>query len=71
MSTTVAPAELRTMTITTEVREPHVITLLCGDQPVGTLDLRRYMPRRTKLRIRVVCWTRGVFAKLRSKPRLV
>ncbi len=58
-----APAEFRTMTITTEVREPHVITLLCGDQVIGTLDLRKYMPRRTKLRIAVVCWTKGLFAK--------
>lgn len=48
-----APAEFRTLTITTEVREPHVITLLCGDQPVGTLDLRKYMPWHTKLRIAV------------------
>ncbi|WP_165758450.1 hypothetical protein [Mycobacteroides franklinii] len=46
-----APAESRTLTITTEVREPHVITLLCGDQPVGTLDLRKYMPWHTKLRL--------------------
>ena len=65
-----APAEFRTMTITTEVREPHVITLLCGDQVVGTLDLRKHMPRRTKLRIAIVCWTKSMFAKLCSKPRL-
>lgn len=65
-----APAEFRTMTITTEVREPHVITLLCGDQVVGTLDLRKYMPRRTKLRIAIVCWTKSMLAKLRSKHRL-
>ncbi len=38
------------MTITTEVREPHVMTLLCGEQVVGTLDLRKYMPRRTRIR---------------------
>ncbi|SLJ17989.1 Uncharacterised protein [Mycobacteroides abscessus subsp. massiliense] len=42
-----------TLTITTEVREPHVITLLCRDQAVGTLDLRRYMPRHTKLRLAI------------------
>ncbi|GLE59669.1 MULTISPECIES: hypothetical protein [Mycobacteroides] len=66
-----APAEFRTMTITTEVREPHVITLLCGDQVVGTLDLRKYMPWRTKLRIAVACWTKSMLAKLRSKPTSV
>ncbi|MDB2211766.1 hypothetical protein [Mycobacteroides abscessus] len=65
-----APAEMRTMTITTEVREPYVITLVCGDQVVGTLDLRKYMPRRTKLRIAIACWTASMFAKLRSKCRL-
>ncbi|MBF9351396.1 hypothetical protein HA138_16685 [Mycobacteroides chelonae] len=65
-----APAEFRTMTITTEVREPHVVTLLCGGQVVGTLDLRKYMPRRTKLRIAMVCWTKSVLAKLCSKLRL-
>lgn len=42
-----------TLTITTEVREPHVITLLCGHQVVGTVDLRGYMPRRTKLRLAI------------------
>lgn len=42
-----------TLTITTEVREPHVITLLCGHQVVSTLDLRHYMPRRTKLRLAI------------------
>lgn len=57
------------MTITTEVREPHVITLLCGDQVVGTLDLRKYMPRRTKLRMAIACWTTSMFAKLCSKHR--
>lgn len=46
-----------TLTITSEVREPHVITLLCGDQVVGTVDLRRYMPRRTKLRLAI---SRGI-----------
>lgn len=58
------------MTITTEVREPHVVTLLCGDQVVGTLDLRKYMPRRTKLRIAIVCWIKGMLAKLFSKHGL-
>ncbi|SLG54240.1 hypothetical protein [Mycobacteroides abscessus] len=64
-----APAELRTLTITTEIRSPHVITLLCGGQVVGTLDLRKYMPRRTKLRLAVTCWTKSVLAKLCSKHR--
>ncbi|WP_078313726.1 hypothetical protein [Mycobacteroides chelonae] len=64
-----APTEFRTMTITTEVCEPHVITLVCGGQAVGTLDLREYMPRRTKLRIAVACWTKSMLAKLRSKHR--
>lgn len=58
------------MTITTEVREPHVITLLCGDQAVGTLDLRKYMPRRTKLRIAIVRWAKSMLAKLCSKHPL-
>ncbi|CPT92943.1 Uncharacterised protein [Mycobacteroides abscessus] len=65
-----APAEFRTMTITTEVREPHVITLVCGGQAVGTLDLRKYMPWHTKLRIAIACWTKSIFAKLCSKCRL-
>lgn len=42
-----------TLTITSEVREPHVITLLCGDQIVGTVDLRGYMPRRTRVRLAI------------------
>lgn len=65
-----APAEMRTMTITTEVREPYVITLVCGDQAVGTLDLRKYTPRRTKLRIAITCWTKSALTKLCSKHRL-
>ncbi|MFA4084239.1 hypothetical protein ONA92_21315 [Mycobacteroides salmoniphilum] len=62
-----APAEPHTIVITTERREPHVITLLCGDQAIGTLDLRKYMPRRTKLRIAVVCWGKTMFARLMGR----
>ena len=65
-----APAELHTLTITTEIRSPHVITLLCGGQVVGTLDLRKYIPRRTKLRLAITRWTKSMLAKLCSKPRL-
>lgn len=63
-------SDLDILTIRAEVRDPHVVTLLCGDQVVGTLDLREYMPRRTKLRIAIASWTKGIFAKLRSKCRL-
>lgn len=63
-------SDLDILTIRAEVRDPHVVTLLCGDQVVGTLDLREYMPRRTKLRIAITSWTKGIFAKLHSKCRL-
>lgn len=62
-----ASAEFRALTITTEVREPHVVTLLCGEQVVDTLDLRKYMPRRTRIRLAIVRWTKSMFAKLCSK----
>ncbi|MDB2211818.1 hypothetical protein [Mycobacteroides abscessus] len=42
-----------TLNVTTEVTESHVITLLANGQPIGTVDLRRYMPRRTKLRLAI------------------
>lgn len=64
-------SDLDILTIRAEVREPHVVTLVCGGQVVGTLDLRKYMPRRTKLRIAVACWTKSMLAKLRSKPTSV
>lgn len=63
-------SDLDILTIRAEVRDPHVVTLLCGDQVVGTLDLREYMPRRTKLRIAIACWTKSMLAKLRSKHSL-
>lgn len=52
------PNDSRNVCITTEMREPYVITLLFNGQPIGTLDLRHYMPWCTKIRVVVTEWLR-------------
>lgn len=53
-----APYGSRNFGITTEMRQPHVITLLFDGQPIGTIDLRQYMPWHTKIRVVITRWLR-------------
>lgn len=54
-----APYSSRNFGITTEMRQPHVITLLFDGQPIGTIDLRQYMPWHTKIRVVITRWLRS------------
>lgn len=53
-----APNDSHIVCITTEMREPHVITLLLDGQSIGTIDLRQYMPWHTKIRVVITRWLR-------------